>query len=148
MNPQKTSTTGLCNTMLVLRNKDLYNSVEYKKVTEEIENQKKRLEKNPENLDKLALIFTSRCLSLDDLVSLESDKADQIFDSKLAEADAFIQKNQALAEKLPMQNPTLSALRISPGKRAAAPDVSWSRVKLKIQQGNWERVEGQPLHPR
>ena len=98
-NPQKTSTTGLCNTILALRNRDLFNSVEYKKITEEIESQKRRFEKSPRKLDRLALAFSSRCLSLDDLVSVEPDKADELFDSKLAEADSFVQNNQTLIKE-------------------------------------------------
>lgn len=94
--PQKTTTTGLCNTILALRNKELYDNVAYNRITKEIERQKKRYESNPKKLDSLALVFTSNCLSLDELVLAEPNKTDELFDDKLAKADAFILENQVL----------------------------------------------------
>jgi hypothetical protein len=98
-NPQMTTITGLCNTILALRNKDLYNSNEYQKITQEIETQRKRFEKSRKNTERLALLFSSQCLSLEDLISVESENVNSLFDNKLEEADKFVQDNQDLIAK-------------------------------------------------
>jgi len=128
--PQKTNDVGLTNTILALRNRNLYDEKQYKKITEEIIRQKERYINNPHKIKRLALLFSSQCLSVCDFVDIEEqNQIDAIFDKKIEEADKFYADHKNLEAENKSIKELVSQFRED--KQKAVQEAASAREKIK-----------------
>lgn len=111
--PQSTSMNGLFNTVIALKSRELLDEQDYAKISREIECQKDRLNDKPEQLKKLALIFSQRQIPLNALLDNEQEAISTLFDGELEKARDVVYENEQLTsenERLHQQNNTQNKL--------------------------------------
>ncbi len=93
-NPKKASLDGFFNTVIAFKSQGLVTNGDYVKISKEIERQKERLSGDEPKLKKLSLVLSQRLLSIQDLLSEDSEEVDHKFDQMLSESQENFERSQ------------------------------------------------------
>ena len=96
--PQALSYDSLFSTALALRNRTLFDNMEFERISIAIETQKEKYAEDPSALDKLALVFSQKLINLDDLAE-DGENPDEIFVQSIEKAEEFSRENSKLIEQ-------------------------------------------------
>ena len=101
--PKTMDACGLLPTVVALRNRNLIDSDEYEKITKNIEELSRRCD-DEKSQEKLALIFSLRLLSVNDLIDTSEDNIDSLLQKKMDEADEYISQLESDNERMSERN--------------------------------------------
>ena len=86
--PKQINSKALENVIFALRNQSLINKEQYKRISDAIEKQKCRFADDKRKLNAMSLLFSTKCLSLDEIedASASEEKLNNWFDAKIEQA--------------------------------------------------------------
>ena len=97
--PHVLSHDSLFSTALALRNRTLIGNIEFERISRAIETQKEKYASDPAVIDKLALVFSQRLITIEDLAKEDTDKHDEIFAQSIEKAKEFSLAQAKLADE-------------------------------------------------
>ncbi|MBQ2941698.1 MAG: hypothetical protein IJD97_05630 [Clostridia bacterium] len=98
--PQNIANESFYNMVLSLRNKYLIDDDEFMRISGIIDTQKKKYESNESKMDRLAMTFNPRSMSLEELLSLTDDAADEYIAEKMSKADQVYAESEEKDKKI------------------------------------------------
>ncbi len=98
--PQNISNESFYNMVLSLRNKYLIDDDEFMRISGIIDTQKTKYESDERQMDRLAMTFNPRSMSLEELLSLTDESADEYIAEKMSKADHVYAESEEKSKKI------------------------------------------------
>ena len=98
--PQSLSNESFYNMVLSLRNKYLIDDDEFMRVSGIIDTQKTKYESDERQMDRLAMTFNPRSMSLEKLLSLTDEAADEYIAERMSKADQVYTESEEKSKKI------------------------------------------------
>ena len=98
--PQNISNESFYNMVLSLRNKYLIDDDEFMRISGIIDTQKTKYESDERQMDRLAMTFNPRSMSLEELLSLTDEAADDYIAGKMSKADQVYTESEAKSKEI------------------------------------------------
>lgn len=98
--PQNISNESFYNMILSLRNKYLIDDDDFMRISGIIDTQKTKYESDEKQMDRLAMTFNPRSMSLEELLSLTDETADDYIAEKMSKADQVYTESEEKSKKI------------------------------------------------
>ncbi len=94
------------NVVFALLNQSLINKEQYRRISESIEKQKERFSGNPKKLDVMSLLFSTKCLSLNEIDSAadSDEELNRLFDEKMKQSQQYVESVNQVNENYRSEN--------------------------------------------